>query len=131
MNTRRRPSRSAIRPPSSRKPPKVSTYAFTTQGRFSCEKSSPSPIDGRATLTIEASSTTMNCAKQSRARAIQRRRSNSWAVVIIGVLLGSATSACAIIGIWNSGFASRTIRNLYSGCVLVITQPTTAPKRGT
>ena len=99
MNTRRRPSRSASRPPSSRKPPKVSTYALTTQERFSCEKSSPSPIDGRATLMIEASSTTMNCAKQSSARAIQRRRSNSWAVVIILVLLRSCcTVLCAIIG---------------------------------
>ena len=77
MKTRRRPSKSAIRPPSSRKPPKVRTYAFTTQARFSCEKSSPSPIDGRATLTIDASRTTMNWAKQSSARAIQRRLSNS------------------------------------------------------
>ncbi len=30
MNTRRRPSRSAARPPSSRKPPKVSAYAERT-----------------------------------------------------------------------------------------------------
>ncbi len=87
MNTRRRPSRSAIRPPSSRKPPNVSTYAFTTQARFSWEKSSPSPIEGSATFTIDASRTTMNWAKHSNARAIQRRRSNSWAVVIIVVLL--------------------------------------------
>jgi hypothetical protein len=98
MNTRRRPRRSASLPPSSRKPPKVSTYAFTTQGRFCCEKSSPLPIDGSATLTIDASSTTMNWAKQRRASAIQRRRSNSWAVVIIFCLLESPVGAYAIIG---------------------------------
>ena len=67
MNIRRRPSRSAMRPPSRRNPPKVSTYAFTTQARFSWEKSSPSPIEGRATFTIDASRTTMNCAKHSSA----------------------------------------------------------------
>ena len=37
-NTRRRPSRSAIRPPSSRKPPKVSTYALTTHERPASER---------------------------------------------------------------------------------------------
>src|SRR4051795_8779836 len=72
MKTRRRPSRSARRPPSRRKPPKVSTEAFTTQGRPLSLKSSASPIVGRATLTIEASSTTTNWAVQSRASAIQR-----------------------------------------------------------
>ena len=36
-NTRRRPSRSAARPPSSRKPPKTSAYALITHCRFSCE----------------------------------------------------------------------------------------------
>jgi hypothetical protein len=95
MNTRRRPSRSASRPPSSRKPPNVSTYAFTTHGRFCWEKLSPLPIEGSATLTIDASRTTMNCAKQSRARAIQRRRSKSWAVVIILSSLGLRRAAVA------------------------------------
>ena len=42
-----------------------------------------SPIVGSATLTIEASRTTTNCATQSSASAIQRRRSNSWASVIV------------------------------------------------
>ena len=41
--------------------------------RLAWEKLSASPIDGSATFTIEASSTTMNCAKQSRIRATQRR----------------------------------------------------------
>jgi len=58
-----------------RKPPKVSTYAFTTQARLLCEKSSARPIEGSATFTIDASSTTTNCATQSRTSAIQRRRS--------------------------------------------------------
>ena len=75
MNTRRRPSRSARRPPSRRKPPKVSTYALTTQESESCEKCSARPIEGSATLTMDASSTTTNCAVASRPSAIQRRRS--------------------------------------------------------
>jgi hypothetical protein len=45
---------------------------LTTQGRFSCEKSSALPIVGSATLTIEASRTTTNWAEQSRTRASQR-----------------------------------------------------------
>src|SRR4051794_3506544 len=119
MNTRRRPSRSAIRPPSSRKPPKVSTYAFTTQARFAWEKLSPLPIEGRATLTIDASRTTMNCAKQRRARAIQRRRSYSWAVVICAVLLWSGEDV-AYNRKRNSG-SFPTIRNHNSVCVQVVT----------
>ncbi len=73
MNIRRLPSRSAIRPPSSRKPPKVSVYALTTHDRLSCEKSSAVPIEGSATLTIDASSTTTNCAAARSASASQRR----------------------------------------------------------
>src|SRR4051794_29920430 len=78
MKTRRRPSRSAMRPPSSRKPPKVSTYAFTTHGRLVREKSSARPIEGSATFTIEASRTTTNWAMHSRINAIQRRCSRTW-----------------------------------------------------
>src|SRR3954454_17533494 len=68
-NTRRRPSRSAMRPPSSRKPPNTRVYALTTQDRFSWEKWRSRPMDGSATLTIEASSTTTNCAAASRTSA--------------------------------------------------------------
>jgi len=73
MNRRRRPSRSARRPPSSRKPPKVSVYALTTHDRSSWLKFSASPIEGNATLTIDASSTTTNCAAARRTSASQRR----------------------------------------------------------
>src|SRR3954466_946340 len=73
MNMRRRPSRSAMRPPSTRKPPKVSVYAFTTHDRSSWEKCSAWPIEGSATLTIEASRTTTNCAAARRTSASQRR----------------------------------------------------------
>src|SRR4051794_1872918 len=73
MNTRRRPKRSAARPPSSRKPPKVSVYALTIHCRLAAEKSSAFWIDGSATLTIEASRTTRNCAELSRTSASQRR----------------------------------------------------------
>src|SRR5215211_1769661 len=69
MNRRRRPSRSATRPPSSRKPPNTSTYALTTHDRSSCENSRSFPIEGSATLTIDASSTTTNWAAASSASA--------------------------------------------------------------
>jgi len=67
--TRRRPSRSAMRPPSSRKPPNTSVYALTTQDRSSVAKSRSRPIEGSATFTIEASRTTMNCAAARSASA--------------------------------------------------------------
>jgi hypothetical protein len=74
MNMRLRPSRSARRPPSSRKPPNVSVYAFTTHVRLSREKCKCAPIEGSATLTIEASITTTNCviANSSSARFLPR-----------------------------------------------------------
>src|SRR5271169_3230772 len=74
MNIRLRPRRSARRPPSSRKPPNVSVYAFTTHDRSSREKCRWAPIDGSATFTIDASITTTNCviANSIRARFLPR-----------------------------------------------------------
>ena len=72
MKTRRRPSRSPARPPSSRKPPKASVYAQTTHCRFSCEKWRSDWIEGSATFTIATSSTIMNCVTTSSPSAIQR-----------------------------------------------------------
>ena len=69
MNMRRRPSRSDSRPPSSRKPPNVSVYALTTHERSVLEKCSALPIEGSATLTIEASITITNCVVASRRSA--------------------------------------------------------------
>src|SRR3954468_9406946 len=69
MNNRRRPSRSAIRPPRSRKPPKVRTYPLTNHDRSACEKLRSFPIEGSATFTIEASRTTTNWAAASGASA--------------------------------------------------------------
>ncbi len=71
-NTRRRPSRSAARPPSRRKPPNVIAYAVITHCRSSREKWSDRPIDGSATFTIETSSTVMKKAAQTIASAFQR-----------------------------------------------------------
>src|SRR4029077_1156918 len=76
MNRRRRPNRSASRPPSRRNPPKKIEYAVSTHCRLSCEKCRSVLIDGRATFTIEISSTTMNCAVTITASATQRRRSS-------------------------------------------------------
>ena len=60
MNTRRLPIRSAVRPPSRRKPPKTSAYALITHWRFSAEKPRSAWIDGKATFTMAMSRTTMN-----------------------------------------------------------------------
>src|SRR3954469_25046218 len=68
MKTRRRPSRSAARPPSSRKPANVSVYALTTHCRSVAVKPRSLRIDGSATFTIETSRMTMNCARQQRKR---------------------------------------------------------------
>jgi hypothetical protein len=73
---------------------------LTTQGRFSWEKSSASPIVGRATLTIEASSTTTNCAEQSRISASQRfsLKSCEAAIGLVPQSSKSAVSASAVQG---------------------------------
>ena len=60
MNRRLRPTMSAARPPSSRKPPKTSAYALITHWRFSCENPRSSWIEGRATFTIAMSRMSMN-----------------------------------------------------------------------
>ena len=73
MKMRRRPRRSAERPPSRRNPPKTSAYALITHWRFSCEKPRSVWIDGRATFTIAMSSTTMNCVAQRSASASHLR----------------------------------------------------------
>ena len=57
-----------------------------TQERFSCENCSASPMDGRATFTMDASSTTMNWVMQSRIKASQRLSLYSSAVVIISLV---------------------------------------------
>jgi hypothetical protein len=67
-NTFRRPSRSAARPPRSRKPPYPSTYALTTHCSELVERPRSSRIDGSATPIIETSIA-------SRKRAPQRTRS--------------------------------------------------------
>ena len=72
MITRRRPSRSAARPPSSRNPPYASSYAVTTHSRLVCEKWRSRPIVGRAVLTIVRSMTVMNAATARSEKARQR-----------------------------------------------------------
>ena len=61
-NMRRRPTRSASRPPSKSTPPKKIAYAVMTHCRLSWEKFRSVLIDGSATFTIATSSTTMNWA---------------------------------------------------------------------
>ena len=76
MNRRRRPSRSAARPPSSRKPANVSAYALSTHCNPCAENPRSLSIDGSATTTIAESRMTMKNAPQSRASANQRRGSS-------------------------------------------------------
>ena len=60
-----RPRRSPARPPSRRKPAKTSVYALITHCKLaSFLKPSEDWMCGRATFTIVASRTTMNCARQ-------------------------------------------------------------------
>ena len=49
----------------------MSVYEFTTHCRSFSARSRSSWIDGSATFTIVASSTTMNCAMQTRQRTSQ------------------------------------------------------------
>ena len=72
-NTRLRPSRSPSRPASSRKLPKVTRKALTTQVRLPWLKCRSCWIDGNATFTIVVSSTIMSWARQTTTRAIHRR----------------------------------------------------------
>ena len=70
-NSLLRPSRSPARPPSRRKPPKTRVYAFTIHCRFASDRPRSFWIEGSATFTTVASSTTMNWAKQTRTRISQ------------------------------------------------------------
>src|SRR6478752_20641 len=71
--TRRRPRRSAARPPSRRKPPYPSTYALTTHCSELVERPRSLRIDGRATPTIDTSSASRKRAPQSTSSAPQAR----------------------------------------------------------
>jgi hypothetical protein len=59
------PKRSPSLPPSSRKPPKVSRYAFTTQASDVWLKPRSSRIEGSATFTIVPSRTIIRSPRQS------------------------------------------------------------------
>jgi hypothetical protein len=61
---RRRPSRSAARPPSSSRPPNASVYAVMTHCRSPIPKWRSAWIVGSATFTTVMSRITMNCARQ-------------------------------------------------------------------
>ena len=59
MNIRRRPSRSAARPPSSSRPPNVIVYAISTHCSVVSDTCSEFLIEGSATVTIVPSRTVM------------------------------------------------------------------------
>ena len=69
MNILRRPKMSPARPPSSRRPPNASVYAFRTQARLVSLKCSAVLMCGSAMFTIVASSTIINWALAMTSRA--------------------------------------------------------------
>src|SRR6266508_5223534 len=81
IRIRRRPSRSAARPPSSMKPPNVSAYAVTTHCRLVSEKCRSRPIVGSETLTIVRSIIVMKNDTANSANARQRLIWGDWDVI--------------------------------------------------
>ena len=77
IRTRRRDSRSAIRPPSSNPPPDISRYAVTTHCRSPLLNCRSAPMVGNAVLTTEMSNTTRTCATNASASTAHDRRSGS------------------------------------------------------
>jgi len=71
MKSRFRPRRSPARPPSRRNPAKTSVYALMIHCRLVFVNPSAILMCGRATFTIVASRTTMNCARQMITRTTQ------------------------------------------------------------
>lgn len=76
-NARRLPTRgeSAIRPPSSNRPPKASVYAVMTHCRSASEKVRAACADGIAMFTTVASSAIISCAAATNTSASHRRSS--------------------------------------------------------
>ena len=77
MNILRLPNRSPARPPSSSRPPNASEYALTTHSRSVVLNRSARWIDGRATLTMVPSRTTISCANAITINAMRRLRGAS------------------------------------------------------
>ena len=78
IRTRRRDSRSAIRPPSSNPPPDISRYAVTTHCRSPLLNCRSAPMVGNAVLTTEMSNTTSTCATNASARTAHDTRSGGF-----------------------------------------------------
>ena len=78
IRTRRRDSRSAIRPPSSNPPPDISRYAVTTHCRSPLLNCRSAPMVGNAVLTTEMSNTTRTCATNASARTAHDTRSGGF-----------------------------------------------------
>ncbi len=74
---RRGPNRSLARPPSMRNPANMMAYASTTHCRLTGEKPRADWIEGSATLTMDRSRITMNCATQQTVSSQPRRMPGS------------------------------------------------------
>src|SRR6266511_3398123 len=107
MKTRLRPSRSAARPPRRRKPPNAIAYAVITHCRFSREKSSERPIEGKATFTIETSRIVMKKAVATTASTLQRWGSDAIQSLLVRV---SRSNERPLLG-YSVGRTSRAERD--------------------
>src|SRR6516165_4344342 len=79
-----------MRPPRSSRPPKANVYAVMTHCRLATEMCSECCADGNATVTIEASRTTINCAMTTTARMAHRCGSGA----------GAASARAALVSAW-------------------------------
>src|SRR6516225_58369 len=97
IKTRRRPSRSASRPPSSKNPPNASAYALSTHCRPTGENPSPRWIAGNASVTIDPSMTTSNWASKISPSARPRCRACPSAGPRAGLMPGPAAALTMLL----------------------------------
>src|SRR3954466_9708357 len=91
-NTRRAPSRSDRRPPSSSRPPNATTYALKTHDSSVGSNLSDCRMWGRATPMIDVSMITTNCAAAIKPSAHHRRLLNSVGDVVAATVVSFAGS---------------------------------------
>ena len=99
-NIRRRPSRSAARPPRMSRPPNEMAYPVTIHCTASGGMCSSRSIEGSATFTMLKSRTTMNAATRMRASCRGRRvPCGGWVCGVFGcAVFGCAVFGCAVFG---------------------------------
>ena len=98
MNIRRRPSRSAARPPRMSRPPNEMAYPVTIHCTASGGMASSRSMEGRATFTMLKSRTTMNAATRIRASCRGRLVREEAAAVVGDTAAGDTAAGDAAAG---------------------------------